>query len=150
MRTTLNRPRKVNEVIIMSFQKKTSSEALKKLAFRLESVKTVDPDFDFGNGINATELETLKGDIESALNSYNSTLSDADQERDGIRLLEQRARDAAERLRAHIIAQYGRDSLEYQRIGGVRKSEINYTGSRAETYESTSSAEEPAPAPAVT
>lgn len=131
----------------MSFQKKTYSKALQKLAFRLESVKTIDPAFDFGNGINAAELETLEGELQSALNSYNSTLSDADQERDEIRLLERRARDAAERLRAHIIAQYGRDSLEYQRIGGVRKSEIRYTGSRPETYEGGASQEEPAETP---
>lgn len=131
----------------MSFRKKTYSKALQKLAFRLESVKTIDPDFDFGNGINAAELETLEDELQSTLNSYNSTLSDADQERDEIRLLERRARDAAERLRAHIIAQYGRDSLEYQRIGGVRKSEINYTGSRPETYEGDSSQEEPAETP---
>lgn len=127
----------------MSFQKKTTSKAQQKLAFRLENVKTIDPDFDFGNGINATELETLKDELESALNSYNSTLSDADQERDEIRLLERRARDATERLRAHVIAQYGRDSFEYQRMGGIRKSEINYTGSRPETYEGDSSQEEP-------
>ena len=139
----------------MSHQRRTQSGPLSKLKFRVEALKSVTPDFDFGNGMAASELEQFGSDLEEAINSYNNVLADADDLRDQIQELERQANDVSERLLAQVLAKYGRDSLEYQRMGGTRKSEIDYTGSRPETYdgdngetepeESSPDSEEPAP-----
>src|SRR5699024_1489626 len=118
----------------MSYQKKTASTPLDKLKFRIEALKSVNPDFDLGSGMEVTQLEQFESDLETGIDSYNTTLSDADDLRDSIRAMERRANDVSERLMASVIMKYGRDSLEYQRMGGTRKSEIAYTGSRPETY----------------
>jgi polyhydroxyalkanoate synthesis regulator phasin len=122
------------------YRKRLVSKPLDKLKFRIEAAKSFDDDFDFGNGINATELDEFSSDLEEAINGYNQTLSDADELRDTIRSLERQANDISERLLSLVGGTYGRDSLEYQRMGGTRKSEIQYTGTRPETYNSNGSA----------
>lgn len=121
------------------YSKRLVSKPLDKLKFRIEAAKSFESDFDFGNGINATELETFSNDLESAINGYNSTLADADEMRDLIRSLERQANDISDRLLSLVGGSYGKDSLEYQRMGGTRKSEIQYTGSRPETYDGSGS-----------
>ena len=124
------------------YRKKTVSNPLDKLKFRIEAAKSFDEAFDFGNGMNAAELEEFSNDLEEAINSYNQTLSDADDLRDTIRNLEDQANDISDRLLSLVGGSYGKDSLEYQRMGGTRKSEIQYTGTRPETYEGNGSAED--------
>lgn len=125
----------------MSYPRRTRSQPLDKLKFRVEALKSVKPDFDFGNGMTASELEQFESELEEAINSYNNVLADADDLRDQIHELERQANDVSERLLAQVVANYGRDSLEYQRMGGTRKSEIKYTGSRPETYNGNGQAE---------
>jgi hypothetical protein len=81
-------------------------------------------------------------ELEESISGYNQSLSDADALRDTISELERQANDVSERLLAMVLANYGRDSVEYQRMGGVRKSEITPTGSRPETYNGDGAAED--------
>lgn len=119
----------------MSYTRRRQSKPLEKLKFRVESLKSVKPDFDFGNGMTAGELEQFGSELEEKINSYNKTLADADTLKDQIQELEREANDISERLLAMVVGNYGRDSLEYQRMGGTRKSEIQHTGTRPETYD---------------
>lgn len=116
------------------YRKRLISKSLDKLKFRIEAAKSFDDDFDFGNGINAVELEEFSNYLEEAINGYNQTLSDADDMRDTIRRLERQANDISDRLLSLVGGTFGKDSLEYQRMGGTRKSEIQYTGTRPETF----------------
>lgn len=116
------------------YNKRLVSKPLDKLKFRIEAAKSFDEEFDFGNGINAIELEEFSNELENSINDYNQTLSDADDMRDMIRNLEHQANDISDRLLSLVGGTYGKDSLEYQRMGGTRKSEIQYTGTRPETY----------------
>jgi hypothetical protein len=125
----------------MSYHKKTTSKPLEKLRFRVDALESVDAEFDFGGGMNAAQLEQFQSELEESINGYNQSLADADALRDTISELERQANDVSERLLAIVLGNYGRDSVEYQRMGGVRKSEITPTGSRPVTYNSDSSAE---------
>ena len=120
------------------YRKRLVSKPLEKLKFRIEAARSFESDFDFGNGINANELETFSNDLENAINGYNNTLADADEIRDNIRSLERQANDISDRLLSLVGGSFGKDSLEYQRMGGTRKSEIQYTGTRPETYDGSS------------
>jgi hypothetical protein len=117
------------------YRKRLVSKPLDKLLFRIEAAKSFDEAFDFGNGINVDELEEFSNSLEATINSYNQTLSDADDLLDTIARLERQANDISDRLLSLVGGTYGKDSLEYQRMGGTRKSEIQYTGTRPETYE---------------
>lgn len=125
---------------IAMYKKRLISEPLDKLKTRLEAAKSIQTDFDFGNGINADAITQFSNELETAINGYNQTLSDADELRDTIRTLERKANDISDRLLSLIGGSYGKDSLEYQRMGGTRKSEIQYSGTRPETYEGNGSA----------
>lgn len=131
----------------MSYSKKTRSRPLSKLKFRHEAAKSVKSDFDFGNGIDVDNLEQFIDELESSINTYNSMLSDADDQRTVIRNLERQANDVSDRLLSLVGGSYGKDSQEYQRIGGVRKSEIDYSGTRPETYTEDGEEEEESPEP---
>lgn len=119
----------------MAYQKRTTSEPFDRLSYRLEAMKTIDPNFDLGNGLTVTELEELVSNLQSSLNSYNTTLMDADDQRTAVVELEKQAQDAAQRLLSAALVKYGQDSTEYRRIGGTRKSEIAPTGSRPLTFQ---------------
>lgn len=119
----------------MAYNKRTTSEAFDKLSYRLEAMKTIDPNFDMGEGLTVDKLDQLANDLQSKLNSYNVTLMEADDQRSSIEDLEKQAMDVAERLLAITLAKYGRDSFEYRRVGGTMKSEISPTGSRPLTFQ---------------
>ena len=119
----------------MAYQKRSGSGPYDRLSYRVEALKTIEPDFDMGGGLSATELTELADSLRKRLNAYNATLMEADDLRTAIIGLEKQAQDAAERLLATTLALYGRDSTEYRRVGGTRKSEILHTGSRPLTFQ---------------
>lgn len=122
----------------MSFRRRTTSESQLKLQSRMTALEPVEPDFDFGEGLDKQTLTAFVDSLQEKLAAYNNTLATADSLRDELKKLEKKADDISERLYAAIIARFGRDSEQYQRIGGVRKSEIDYSGSRPETFEGAS------------
>jgi hypothetical protein len=119
----------------MSYNKREQSRIIDKLKFRLQAAKEVDSEFDFGNGISAVALEGLLASLDERIDQYNQTLSDADDLLASIRTAEKEAKDASDRLLRLMGGFYGPDSLEYQRLGGTRKSQIDYSGSRQETFD---------------
>ena len=64
--------------------------------------------------------------VKQTINDYNEILRQADDLRDQIDQQTRIGQDIHERLRMQIIGAFGRDSQEYQLLGGVRKSKINY------------------------
>ncbi|MDR8393394.1 hypothetical protein NC796_19725 [Aliifodinibius sp. S!AR15-10] len=119
----------------MAYNKRNISDAYDKLSYRLEALKTIEPEFDFNNGLEVEQLEQLADNLLDTLNDYNSALMDADDLRSSIEALEKQAQDVSERLLAMVLAKYGRDSMEYRRVGGTQKSQIDPTGTRPITFD---------------
>jgi hypothetical protein len=119
----------------MAYQKRSTSESFDKLSFRLEAMRTINPAFDLGNGLDVDKIDGLIDDLRSYLHEYNDTLSDADDLRTTLISLEKKANDAAQRLLSAVLVKFGQDSYEYRRVGGTRKSEILPTGSRPLTFQ---------------
>ena len=65
--------------------------------------------------------------VSETVNRYNEVLSEADALRSKLDEQVQTARDIHERLRMNVIAAYGRDSVEYEQLGGTRPSDIDYS-----------------------
>jgi len=119
----------------MSYTKRSPSRGFNKLLARLEALRTINPTFNFGNGLDVDEIDDLVTTMQSTLHKYNKTLSDADDLRTTIIDLQRKANDVAQRLLSAVLVKYGQDSYEYRRVGGTRKSEILPTGSRPLTFQ---------------
>lgn len=117
----------------MAYRKKQRSRSLETAEFRLNALLNIDETLDFGAGFNVNSYKTLVEEAEAELNRYNALLADADQQRSSVRRLEKQLDDANERVFSGIITQFGRDSDEYEMIGGTRKSDIR--NSKPVTYE---------------
>ena len=58
------------------------------------------------------------------LNEYNTLLSDADSALNQLEALESTISDLSDRMLKGVASRYGRDSDEYEKAGGTRKSDI--------------------------
>src|SRR5699024_11036330 len=108
----------------MAYQKRGTSEAFDKLSYRLEAMRTINPTFNLGNGLNVEDIDELANRLRSHLIQYNETLSDADDLRSTLVTLERKANDVSQRLLSAALVEYGQDSYEYRRLGGTRKSQV--------------------------
>lgn len=101
---------------------KKSSRAYAKASKRFAGLNSIDPKLDLGNGLTIASFEQQLQDFQNALNDYNAELSIVDAKTQRIRMAERQLNESSERWLAAVISRYGKDSEEYQKAGGVRKS----------------------------
>ncbi len=106
----------------MSFLKKSSKDfehAIKRMA----SVKAIDPTLDLGNGLTVESYQQSIDQVSKAMEAYNTQLSLADSLRSSIKEKEKLLRAFSERMLTGVAAKFGKDSEQYQKAGGTKKSE---------------------------
>lgn len=96
---------------------------LEKAMQRLASIRSIDPDFDLGNGLTLKKYQETIELVKAALELYNMLLSTLDEKRNSFFEVEDILKDLNERMLIAVLAKYGKDSSEYEQAGGVRKSE---------------------------
>jgi len=106
----------------MSRPKKTS-RILEKVELRVAGLKAIDPQMDFGNDRSLDNLMQSVNQIRARLDAYNTALAVIDSSKTEIQLLEKTIADLADQMLLGVAFKYGKDSSEYERAGGVRKSE---------------------------
>lgn len=106
----------------MSYRK-TGSRAYENALQRISGLKAIDPELDLGNGITVASFQQAIDDTQSAIEAYNTTLSRADTLQNQIKAKEKVLRDFSERILAGVAAKYGKDTDEYEKAGGTKKSE---------------------------
>ena len=107
----------------MGRQKKVTSRTLDKARTRLAGITSIDPNFDLGNGKTKTGYETVIKKCDDSLKDYNGALSTAD-EKYNIFLANQKELDTVnEAMLIGVADKYGKNSDEYEKAGGVKKSE---------------------------
>lgn len=104
-------------------RRKKASEAYNKAVKRTAALKSIDPNLDFGNGLNVTIYDQANTDLKALMDNYNTKLSDLDAMLNDITTKELVVADLSERMLAAVAGKYGKDSNEYEQAGGVRKSE---------------------------
>ena len=127
----------------MARRKKKRSRSLETAEFRLNALQNIDENLDFGAGFSTTSYQTLVQTAQEQLNRYNAMLSDVDNQRSVVRKLEKQLDDANERVFSGIITLYGRDSIEYEMVGGTRKSNIRNRNIRPVTHDPEAFSEDP-------
>lgn len=90
---------------------------------RLAGLKSIDPALDLGNGVTAAIYESKIVETENDLATYNTALSTADAHQNTFETGEKDLKDYHERVLLAVAAKYGKDSSEYEKAGGTRKSE---------------------------
>jgi uncharacterized protein YukE len=101
-------------------RKKRGSRILEQATARLNGLKTIDAKLDFGNGLSAAEFEEAINDLRAKLDEYNQKLSGIDDDLNSLEDNERRLQDLNARFLAGTGAMYGKNSRQYELVGGVR------------------------------
>ena len=114
----------------MARQKKTS-KIVEDAGVRLASIKSIGVNLDLGNGVTTVIYEELIDQTSKVLEEYNTALSLVDEKRNLYKSIEKDLRALHERVLISVAAKYGKDSNEYEKAGGVKKSERKKTVKKA-------------------
>lgn len=91
---------------------------------RIAAVKTVSSGFQISQSITLLDFENKITKLNDQLDKYNGLLGEADELSNQIDLLELEVKDLNERLLLSVGSNYGKDSNEYEKAGGIHKSDI--------------------------
>ena len=104
-------------------RKKLGSRILEQAAARLSGLKSINPTLDMGNGLSVTAYEQATNTLRAKLDAYNQKLSELDEELFQVEAEEEKVSELHGRILAGVAAAYGRDSSQYEAVGGVRTSD---------------------------
>jgi uncharacterized protein YukE len=104
-------------------RKKRSSKVLDKARTRQAAIKSIDAEYDLGNGVTASAYEQKIKATNDSLDAYNTSLSTVDEKLNEVVSNEKVLRDYNEQVLNAVAGKYGKDSSEYEMAGGKRKSE---------------------------
>lgn len=102
---------------------KKTSKTIEDSKIRLASLKSIDTNLDLGNGITVAVFEEKLKKVTDSLESYNTALSIVDEKRNTFENDENDLADMYARVLLGVGAKFGKDSIEYEKAGGTRKSE---------------------------
>lgn len=99
------------------------STILENAAQRSSSLKAVSDKLDLGPGLSLASFDQAITDTRAKLDDYNQAVAVLDEKQNGLEASEKTLADLSSRMLAGVGAQYGKDSDEYEKAGGVRLSE---------------------------
>lgn len=104
-------------------RQKRTSRVLEKAEIRISGLKAVDPTMDFGDSRSLIEMGSQMRRLRDQLESYNRALAEVDSSKKEIDELEKSLADLSDRMLIGVAFKYGKDSREYEKAGGMRKSD---------------------------
>jgi hypothetical protein len=107
---------------IMS-SKKRSSRVLEKAQRRLTGVQSIDEQLALGQELSTSNYSTHITTLRDKLNAYNKAISDINALRSEVDEAERFLAQYSEQILMGIGGEFGKDSREYEKAGGVRTSD---------------------------
>ena len=104
-------------------RQKRGSRTLEKAQKRLDGIQSVNPKFNAGAGFTAAGYLKLINELRAEISTYNIALSNLDEITNQVAEKEKLVAQYSERMLLGVAAQYGKDSHEYEKAGGVCKSD---------------------------
>lgn len=104
-------------------RQKRTSRTLEKAELRISGLKAVDPAMDFGDSRSLVQMSVQMNRLRDRLESYNRALAEVDSSKKDIDELEKGLADLIDRMLIGVAFKYGKDSREYEKAGGTRKSD---------------------------
>jgi hypothetical protein len=108
---------------------KRTSKVLEKASVRAAGLRSIGPE-DFGGGLTSAAYETAVADTRQKLDNYNEALSLVDEKANILADSEKLLLDYNERVLAGVAAKYGKNSNQYEKVGGKRKDDRKRPTSR--------------------
>jgi hypothetical protein len=106
----------------MAYKKRSTSHY--ELAItRLAALKSIDTKMDLGNGLSVALYENAITDLRTKIDDYNTYLSLVDEKKNLIAESESKLQDLSERMLAGVASKFGKNTDEYEKAGGVKKSD---------------------------
>lgn len=106
----------------MAYRRK-SSKVIAEALERLANLKAIDPNLDLGNGLTVAAYDTKISEVQTALDTYNGLLAQADAGGNDFRADEKDLNNMSSLMLSGVKVKFGRDSNEYEMAGGTRLSE---------------------------
>lgn len=106
----------------MSF-KKRNSNVITKAKKRQLSIASISTSFKVSDEVTYEKYEQLIIETDKTQNEYNELLRLADEKANNLDELEKKLKDWNERMLEGVSSVYGKDSNEYEKAGGVRRSD---------------------------
>ncbi|MCP6759551.1 MAG: hypothetical protein NHB32_12460 [Fischerella sp. CENA71] len=106
----------------MTRQRRTS-RILEKAQLRSSGLKAIDANMDFGDTRNLQNMTQLMEQLRTKIDAYNTALVVIDSSRTEIQELEKNLGELIDKMLIGVAFKYGKNSVEYEMAGGVRKSE---------------------------
>lgn len=103
-------------------RKKNKSEAIVRAESRVASLSSINKNLDLGNGLTLTAFRDTITGAKTALEVYNSKLSELSAMRTDLVKQERDLDDLSSRMLAGVAVKFGKESDEYQQAGGTRTS----------------------------
>lgn len=108
----------------MAYRRK-SSEIIAEAQERSSNLRAINPTLDLGNNLTVAIYDAKITEAQTALDTYNGLLAQADAAGNEFQAVEKELRDLSSQMLSGVKVKYGRDSNEYEMAGGVRASDIN-------------------------
>ncbi len=102
-------------------RRKRNSAVLERAERRNESLRSINPELDFGGGLTVAAYTGIIDDLRSKLAAYNTALSAIDKLADDVKMAEQAAQEMSEKMLLGVGSRFGKDSQEYEMAGGSRR-----------------------------
>ncbi|MCI5218337.1 MAG: hypothetical protein D3914_03885 [Candidatus Electrothrix sp. LOE2] len=106
----------------MAYQRK-SSKIIADAQERSGNLRAIDSNLDLGNNLTVAAYDAKITDVQTALDTYNGLLAQADAAGNDFKAAEKELRGMSSLMLSGVKVKYGRDSNEYEMAGGTRLSE---------------------------
>jgi hypothetical protein len=102
-------------------RRKRNSDALERADRRIESLRSISAELDFGSGLTLEAYTDTINSLRSKLAAYNTALSSLDKLADDVTNAEQIVMAMSEKMLLGVGSRYGKTSQEYEMAGGSRR-----------------------------
>jgi hypothetical protein len=107
----------------MAYKKKSVPKDVQNAKKRVDGMKSIDPALDLGDGVSVAALDRAIAGVTDKISAYNTKLSEIDQMDNEIKADIKALNTLSSRALKGGEFKYGRDSSEYEMMGGKRRSE---------------------------
>ena len=107
----------------MSRQRRAIPREVESAQQRVNGLVSIEETLDLGNGVSVAALQASIRAVMDEVNEYNTMISNADEKSNRVDALVDALNDLNSRALKGVESRYGKDSNEYEKAGGTRKSD---------------------------
>lgn len=108
----------------MALKRRTISFNTRNTDAKLDGMRAIDSNLDLSDGVSVAHLTAKRTEITNALSAYNAKLAEADALANAVAAAEREySITLGGRILTKVAAKYGKDSSQYEQVGGTRESE---------------------------